>query len=308
MPSENLSMRVKDDFDRILKEEIIETQDLLINVMLDVLNGVLKKTIGETVNTNEIMQQFLESFTTKKIKNYQLLEKQTAEIRIISKKWSDKFDNTETTFEKFMKILEGVETSFIQKVENEERQSEALKHYEQVCDQKDHLLDSNNQALQEELEILRNQNMQNTRKNSQSQDFNANTTDLEYQNYDSFSKCFIDSFSHKVKQYSGKIDFGNRDQLLIWLKNLILKMENDNKWLLDQINHSENSMVDVRAAEIEYKNMWQASELRTKDIVRDMKKAIDYSLGNKMQLDKLKKELRYTLETNMKTDGVINAY
>ena len=62
-------MRVKDDFDRILKEEIIETQDLLINVMLDVLNGVLKKTIGETVNTNEIMQQFLESFTTKKIKN-----------------------------------------------------------------------------------------------------------------------------------------------------------------------------------------------------------------------------------------------
>jgi recombination DNA repair RAD52 pathway protein len=230
MPSENLSMRVKDDFDRILKEEIIETQDLLINVMLDVLNGVLKKTIGETVNTNEIMQQFLESFTTKKIKNYQLLEKQTAEIRIISKKWSDKFDNTETSFEKFMKILEGVETSFIQKVENEERLSEAIHHFEQVCTEKDHQSSTTNQALQEELKILRNQNLPHP-KNSQNQDFKAQTSDLEYQNYDSFSKHFIHSFSHKVKQYSGNVDYSNRDQLLTWLKNLILKMENDNKWL-----------------------------------------------------------------------------
>jgi hypothetical protein len=230
MPSENLSMRVKDDFDRILKEEIIETQDLLINVMLDVLNGVLKKTIGETVNTNEIMQQFLESFTTKKIKNYQLLEKQTAEIRIISKKWSDKFDNTETSFEKFMKILEGVETSFIQKVENEEKLSEAMHQFEQVCAQKDHESSTHNAALQEELEILRHHNLPRP-KNAQNHDFKAQTTDLEYQSYDSFSKCFIDSFSHKVQQYSGPIDPANRDQLLIWLKNLILKMENDNKWL-----------------------------------------------------------------------------
>jgi hypothetical protein len=51
--------------------------------------------------------------------------------------------------------------------------------------------------------------------------------------------------------------------------------------------------------------MWQASELRTQGIVRDMKKCVDYSLGNKVQLDELKKELRYTLEVNMESDGVM---
>lgn len=44
------------------REEIISMQNMFMDTILDVLSGVLAKTVGDTVNTNEIMQGFIESF------------------------------------------------------------------------------------------------------------------------------------------------------------------------------------------------------------------------------------------------------
>ena len=60
-------VQINNDLGILLREEIITTQDLMIKCILDVLQGVFNKTLGDTVNTNELMQIFLTKFS--EIKN-----------------------------------------------------------------------------------------------------------------------------------------------------------------------------------------------------------------------------------------------
>ena len=304
----------------LLREEIINTQDTMIRCILDVLQGVFNKTLGDTVDTTQLMQVFMSKFSDARNQCNALVdENNNLEIKLSNKKWIEKYEFQETNFEKFMNTLEGIEQAFINKVENEDAFSEKVKILEEEIDKKNNEIQLNLNQIGKFEELKNdhdkfliafgaNQNITLTSEQSHqnSEGFSSinNLTSFEIlyknlQDYSSFVTNFTEFFKEKATKYKATVDFSSKDDVLKWVGSLVTKMESDNKWLIDQVSQKDSLIQKMKSSESEYKNMWQKSEKRSKNIIESVKDTIKYTTKQKEEKDKIKESLKMHINSIM---------
>ena len=119
------------------------------------------------------------------------------------------------------------------------------------------------------------------------------------QDYSSFVTNFTEFFKEKATKYKATVDFSSKDDVLKWVGSLVTKMESDNKWLIDQVSQKDSLIQKMKSSESEYKNMWQKSEKRSKNIIESVKDTIKYTTKQKEEKDKIKESLKMHINSIM---------
>lgn len=220
----------------------------------------------------------------------------------------------ERNFERFMNLLEGIETSFIQRVENEEKLNDRIRILESELSEKSEKFKSSSGLVKEnELLKMENENLTahledldekikvlNSTRNESVMNLQTEVQNsrVQLERDDTFNGCFLDTFKSKIDYYKSNVDKNNRDQVLLWAKNLIEKMEADNKWLLSKIDNSDKSTQDLISREADFRVKFQKSEEKSRDLILDLKNNVEFSLANKHKMDSLKHDIKIYMEKN----------
>lgn len=317
---EEINGTSREELGNAIREEVIIIQSMFIETILDDYKETLAKkgtgTPADGQPTSEYDNQaamqkrqfFLDKLVTTKNEMKNIVDDMPCtELKYVNKKWLDEIDNLEMNFMKHMEQVENIEETYFENLRTKDAYEFQLDHIkvsvEQQMSQISNLEVEKKKLLEkiteEGLEIPKITEddiafMENLKK--QVNIMKAENEDQVEMNkkHEWFTNCFMETFYNYGDKYSSgdNFDMSNRDQVVLFVKDLFNKMEEDNRWLLDKIEEYENVNDEVRMR-------YDDSEMRFRDLTEEVRVGVEYTMAEKDKVDKLKMQIRDFMERNL---------
>ena len=261
-------------------------------------------------------KNFFNKLAMKKVEIKEIMEElPSTELKFINRKWLDEVDTIEATYIKFLSLQENLEESIEEVYSREqglkvqlstikENFGEKLREIENLKFEKSKLIDIiKDEGLSlPDFEVQAAETVKELKESLKNSYHEAKRLEHLLSKEENFEQLFFENFMPHIEKYdqeAGEIDINNKNDVLYFIRDLLQKMEDDNKWLIEKVETCEK--INCELIKIE-KDLRVKCEFKDDDInnfVNEVKNATEFILQDKNELDSVKVQIRDFIEKDM---------
>ena len=257
-------------YNSLIKEELLGIYDSFFSVIYDYFNRMINRDANGNQKDENSVQIFFEEFDGKKKEIRDVILDCSAYVtdKASFKEYLGVIDEMEGSFEKVFQMIGVFEEMMTQKIQTEEQMMHTSKKLEEeLADAVEEL--KNNSAIVKEAEALKIENESlekkikdlenrlNDLQDDQDHQIKTYETKLEQgkkerdisiariNKLEFLNSKFIRMFEEYAKNFKGPQNFESDEEIFEYGKDLVRKLENDNKWMIDRINQLEEEIKNL---------------------------------------------------------------
>lgn len=261
-------------------------------------------------------KNFFNKLAMKKVEIKEIMEElPSTELKFINRKWLDEVDTIEATYIKFLTLQENLEESIEEMYSREqglkvqldtikENFGEKLREIENIKFEKSKLIDIiKDEGLSlPDFEVHAAETVKELKESLKNSYHETKRLEHLLSKEENFEHSFFENFMPQIEKYdqeAGEIDINNKNDVLYFIKDLLQKMEDDNKWLIEKVETCEQINSELIKIEKEFRLKCEEKEDNINNFVDEVKNATEFILQDKNELDSVKVQIRDFIEKDM---------
>lgn len=268
----------------------------------------------ETVSYNN--RNFINKLAMKKVEIKEIMEElPSTELKFINRKWLDEVDTIEGTYMKYLSLQENLEEAMEETYTQEKNQKYQLETIKENFGEKIREIEDLKFEKEKLIEIIKDEGLalpnfeispaetvkqlKETLKDSHRE---AKKLQNQLSKEEKFEQLFYDNFIPFLEKYdidAECIDINNKNDVQYFIKDLLQKMEEDNKWLIEKVELCEKINCELIKIEKEMKVKYEKKNDDVNNFVGEVKNVSNFILQDKTELDSVKMLIRDFMEEDL---------